>query len=63
MSYEAVDSIGQGRVWMGADAVKNGLVNEIGSLDDAVKCAAKLAGLVDYDVVEYPQIDDSPPPS
>ena len=60
MSYEAVDSIGQGRVWMGADAVKNGLVNEVGSLDDAIKCAAKLAGLVDYDVVEYPQIDDSP---
>lgn len=60
MSYEAVDSIGQGRVWMGADAVKNGLVNEIGSLDDAIEKAAMYAELTDYDVVEYPQIDDSP---
>lgn len=60
MSYEAVDSIGQGRVWMGADAVENGLVNEIGSLDDAIEKAAMYAELTDYDVVEYPQIDDSP---
>ncbi len=61
MSYEAVDSIGQGRVWMGADAVENGLVDEIGSLDDAIEAAAGMvANLGDYEVVEYPEIDDSP---
>ncbi len=60
MSYETVDSIGQGRVWMGADAVKNGLVDAIGSLDDAIEHAASIAELDEHDVVEYPQIDDSP---
>ncbi len=60
MSYETVDSIGQGRVWMGSDAVKNGLVDAIGSLDDAIEHAASIAELDEHDVVEYPQIDDSP---
>lgn len=60
MSFEAVDSIGQGRVWMGADAVNNGLVDAIGSLDDAIEKAADLASVDSYNIVEYPEIDDSP---
>ena len=39
-----VDEIGQGRVWTGRDAVEIGLVDEIGTLEDAVKYAASLAG-------------------
>lgn len=45
MSKQAVDAIGQGRVWTGADALQNGLVDELGSLDQAVAAAAELAGM------------------
>ncbi|MDP2068748.1 MAG: signal peptide peptidase SppA [Lutibacter sp.] len=54
MSIEAVDNIAQGRVWSGVDALKNGLVDELGNLDDAVKYAAELAAIVDYKVRNYP---------
>ena len=50
-----VDSIGQGRVWSGADAIAIGLVDELGGLNDAVKKAVSLANLSDnYKLVEYP---------
>lgn len=49
MTTENVDSIGQGRVWTGKQALKLGLVDRIGSLDDAVKKAADLAKLDDGD--------------
>ncbi|MEW9796693.1 signal peptide peptidase SppA [Alteromonas sp. CYL-A6] len=49
MTVEAVDSIAQGRVWIGEDAVELGLVDELGNLDDAVAAAAELAGLEQYD--------------
>ena len=58
MTPEAVDEIAQGRVWTGADAVGIGLVDEIGTLQDAVCYAASLAGLVsedDYSVISYPK--------
>ncbi|MDX1516271.1 MAG: signal peptide peptidase SppA [Woeseiaceae bacterium] len=45
MDRSAVDAIGQGRVWTGADAVGNGLVDELGGLEDAIAAAADLAGL------------------
>ena len=54
MSFAQVDSIAQGRVWTGKEAVKNGLVDELGSLEDAVEVAAKLADLEDYKVRNYP---------
>jgi protease-4 len=38
-----VDSIAQGRVWAGSEALKLGLVDRIGSLDDAINEAAVLA--------------------
>lgn len=51
-----VQEIAQGRVWSGAEAKKLGLVDEIGSLADAVKHAAEKAKLGEsYHVVEYPQ--------
>ncbi len=43
-----VDAIGQGRVWAGIDARRIGLVDELGSLNDAVKAAARRAKLTDY---------------
>lgn len=45
MDVDDVDTIGQGRVWTGADALENGLVDELGSFDDAVRAAADLANL------------------
>lgn len=51
MKPEAVEAIAQGRVWAGADAQKLGLVDELGTFDDAIVAAAGLAKLGDdYDV-------------
>lgn len=53
-----VDKIGQGRVWTGEQALKIGLVDKLGTLDDAVTYAAKKAGVEkDYRIVEEPQAD------
>lgn len=53
-----VDSIGQGRVWSGSDAVKIGLVDSIGGLTDAIKEAASLAGISEYMITELPETAD-----
>jgi protease-4 len=45
MQEDVVDSIGQGQVWTGADAEKNGLVDQLGGFDTAMAVAAELAGL------------------
>ena len=50
MTFEQVDAIAQGRVWGAQDALENGLVDELGGLDDAVEAAAQLAGLSAYSV-------------
>lgn len=50
-----IDSIAQGRVWSGEDAISNGLVDRVGNLYDAVSSAAKLAKLGDYGTREYPE--------
>jgi protease-4 len=47
---DEVDAIGQGRVWAGVDAERLGLVDHLGSFDDAVKAAARRAKLSDYKV-------------
>ncbi len=53
-----VDSIGQGRVWAGADAIELGLVDELGNLDDAIAYAADKANLTDYSFKYYPKQKD-----
>jgi len=55
MTVANVDSIGQGRVWSGAQAIKIGLVDTLGSLKVAMRIAAKKANLVDYSVEELPR--------
>lgn len=50
-----VDSIGQGRVWTGADALELGLVDEMGGLDKAIEYAAQQANLTDYSIKDYPK--------
>jgi protease-4 len=54
-SIEYIDSIAQGRVWTGADALKVGLVDRIGNLDDAIASAAKMAKVKDYTIKSYPE--------
>ena len=49
-----VEEIAQGRVWLGNDALNIKLVDAIGSLDDAVKKAAKLAKIDEYYTANYP---------
>ena len=53
-----VDSIGQGRVWTGADALELGLVDELGGLDKAIEYAANKANLTDYSLKDYPKQKD-----
>ena len=54
MKQEDVKMIAEGRVWTGADAVNNGLVDEIGGLDLALKRAAQAANIEDYKIKELP---------
>jgi len=54
MAIDEVDSVAQGRVWSGVDALNNGLVDELGNLDDAILYAAELAEITDYKVRNYP---------
>jgi len=58
MSQTAVDSIGQGHVWSGADAIPIGLVDSFGGLRDAISEAASLAGLEEYRTMEKPETSD-----
>ena len=58
MRQTAVDSIGQGHVWSGADAIPIGLVDSFGGLADAVKEAASIAGLDEYRTIEKPESTD-----
>ena len=58
MTYDSVEEIAQGRVWTGSDALKIGLVDELGTLEDAIIYAASIAGdptLEDWNVVGYPK--------
>jgi len=54
MTVANVDSIGQGRVWSGAQAIKIGLVDTLGSLKVAMRIAAQKANLADYSIEELP---------
>ena len=54
-SVAQIHEVAQGRVWLAPDALKVGLVDEIGSLDDAVKKAAQLAKLQEYHTKNYPE--------
>lgn len=48
-----IHRIAQGHIWLGYDAVKYGLIDAIGDFDDAVKKAAELANIIDYELNWY----------
>ncbi|WON78568.1 signal peptide peptidase SppA [Serratia sp. UGAL515B_01] len=61
MTPEQVDQIAQGHVWIGSDAKKNGLVDQLGDFDDAVKKAAELAKLPEWQLswfIDNPSLAD-----
>jgi len=58
LSVESVEEIAGGRVWLGKDAKRLKLVDQLGSLDDAVKKAAELAKTDDYHTCGYPAPED-----
>jgi protease-4 len=55
MTFAQVDAIAQGRVWAGSDALKLGLVDKIGGLDEALAYASQLVKVKEFSTVEYPQ--------
>lgn len=54
ITKDSVNAIGQGRVWTGEQALKIGLVDQLGNLNDAIAEAAKLAELENYSTDSYP---------
>lgn len=50
-----IDSIAQGRVWTGQRAVEAGLVDRIGTLQDAIACAVRLSKTGEYSIEEFPE--------
>lgn len=57
MTFAQVDAIAQGRVWSGSEALKKGLVDKIGGLDDAIHEAARLAKTKSYNTQNYPEYE------
>ena len=57
MTFAQVDAIAQGRVWAGSEAVKIGLVDKIGGLNDAIHEAAALAKTKTYSTQNYPEYE------
>ncbi|MCR4852408.1 MAG: signal peptide peptidase SppA [Prevotella sp.] len=58
LSVDAVEAIAQGHVWLGKDALKIKLVDQLGGLDEAIKKAAQLAKLSEYYTKSYPGPSD-----
>jgi len=57
VSYESVHALAQGRVWSGRQALKNGLIDAVGSLEDAIDAAAEMAELKRYKIENYPNYE------
>ncbi|MBT8230399.1 MAG: S49 family peptidase, partial [Bacteroidia bacterium] len=54
---DEIHEVAQGRVWTGASAYENGLVDELGDLEKAIELAADMADIAeDYKINEYPKI-------
>ncbi len=58
VSQDAIKKVGEGRVWLGKDALEIGLVDELGNINSAIAKAAELANLGQYTIVDYPEKTD-----
>lgn len=59
LSPAAVEKIAQGRVWTGRQALEVGLVDSLGGLEEAINAAAKAAGILEFNELEYPQFEEN----
>ncbi len=57
-SKDAIDEVGQGRVWSGSNAKEINLVDEFGGLNKAIEAAKEAAGMEEYRIWELPEIED-----
>jgi protease-4 len=58
MTQDEIKKIGEGRVWLGKDAIAIGLVDSLGNINDAISKAAELATLGEYAISYYPEKTD-----
>ena len=58
MSQDEIKKIGEGRVWLGKDAIEIGLVDSLGNINDAINKAVEMAQLGEYQLVSYPEKKD-----
>ena len=58
MSQDEIKQIGEGRVWLGKDALEIGLVDSLGNINDAINKAVEMAQLGEYQLVNYPEKKD-----
>ena len=58
LDIEKVESLSQGRVWSGKDALENGLVDDLGGLEEAIVSAAEMADIKSFNVVDYPKYEE-----
>lgn len=58
MTRDEVHTLAQGRVWPGTLALEVGLVDELGTLDDALEALAEEAGIDSYEIERYPEAKD-----
>ncbi len=56
MPVEKLAELAQGRVWDGISAYQNGLIDELGGLDDAIETMTEYYGTTEYTLIEYPEI-------
>lgn len=57
-SKDDIEAVAQGRVWSGEKALEHGLVDRLGGLNEALACAARMAKLDEYRIMEYPIMKD-----
>ena len=58
MTQDAIKQIAEGRVWIATDALRLGLIDSLGNIDDAIAKAADLAGVEHYTITYYPERKD-----
>jgi protease-4 len=59
LTVREVETLAQGRVWSGNQAVAQGLADQLGGIQDALNAAAQAAGIQEYNVMTYPQFEES----
>ena len=57
INMSRISEVAQGRVWMGQDAHELGLIDELGTLGDSVAYTADKAGITQFEIIDFPQVE------